>query len=458
MLERRRLLICLITLTVLFVSSGQLLGANPIQSSWNTNLAVDSSTPAYTPHIDIDLVGDAALLAYAESEEWDGDGSEEDPFIISGYEFTTAGHAIRLEDTTLHWEFRDNRCIGTAGLWCVVAILNSCNGKVINNTISWGAVGVHIAGGGNFTIRNNTVYDSSVSGIIIEDGSDFEIDDNEVYGCPSGVYVGNPTDQAMASDSVITNNYLHENLGDGIMLEDCTRITVSGNVIEDNADSGIRINRDSNIIRDNIIQFNDYGLSINGDHNVVEDCTISNNTMRGIRLNGASFNNISDCDISGNNQHGVWIYSSNNNSIVNCMFGNNGGYGVDIYSDSMGNVVEWSEFDQNGEGCQVCDDGTENLFQFNYYSEWTTPDEDIDGIVDNPYVIDGDALNSDLYPRISSCDACIRPTTTTSTSTTATTTTTTTDPPMLPIMELAVLSGAAVLVIIVVILAKKRDV
>ncbi len=454
MLERRRILVCLIALTVLLVSSGQILGICPVQPSSIVSPRIDSAAPAYTPHADIDLVGDAALLAYAESEEWDGDGTEEHPFIISGYEFTTAGHAIRLEDTTLHWEFRDNRCIGTAGEWCVVAILNSYNGMVINNTISWGAVGIHIAGGGNFTIRNNTVYSSAMSGIIIEEGSDYEIDDNEVYGVPlGGIYVGNPTDNVIASDSFITNNYIHDNPGNGIMLEDCTRITVSGNIIEDNADSGIQINHDSNVIRDNTIRFNDYGINVVGDHNVIEDCIISNNTMRGIRLSGASFNNISDCEISDNDQQGVWIYSSNNNRIFNCMFSNNGGYGIDIYSDSIGNAVEWSEFEGNGEGCQVCDDGTENLFQYNYYSEWTTPDDNTDGIVDDPYEIDGDALNSDLYPRASPSVTTVI---TTSTETTSTTTTTT-DQPMLPILELAVLSGAAVLVIIVVVLAKKRD-
>ncbi|MHA1947635.1 MAG: hypothetical protein ACW97W_16145, partial [Candidatus Hodarchaeales archaeon] len=45
------------------------------------------------------------------------------------------------------------------------------------------------------------------------------------------------------------------------------------------------------------------------------------------------------------------------------------------------------------------DQGQKNVFAFNYWDEWTSPDADDDGIVDNPYFINGSSKNKDLYPQ-----------------------------------------------------------
>ena len=39
-----------------------------------------------------------------------------------------------------------------------------------------------------------------------------------------------------------------------------------------------------------------------------------------------------------------------------------------------------------------------NEFTHNYYSDWTTPDDNNDGFVDVPYSIEGASGNFDLYP------------------------------------------------------------
>jgi hypothetical protein len=45
---------------------------------------------------------------------------------------------------------------------------------------------------------------------------------------------------------------------------------------------------------------------------------------------------------------------------------------------------------------QVSDEGLNNIFVFNFWDEWTSPDADADGFVDDPYGIDGG--DQDSYP------------------------------------------------------------
>lgn len=46
--------------------------------------------------------------------------------------------------------------------------------------------------------------------------------------------------------------------------------------------------------------------------------------------------------------------------------------------------------------------GEDNDISYNHYSDWVSPDDDADGIVDVAYSLDGDASNSDLYPIVDS--------------------------------------------------------
>ena len=48
----------------------------------------------------------------------------------------------------------------------------------------------------------------------------------------------------------------------------------------------------------------------------------------------------------------------------------------------------------------IFDDGSNNVFAYNYWSDWTSPDVDADGIVDTPYSIDGNSNNHDQYPLV----------------------------------------------------------
>jgi hypothetical protein len=103
------------------------------------------------------------------------------------------------------------------------------------------------------------------------------------------------------------------------------------------------------------------------------------------------------------------IILGNNTVILNNTITNHANYGL-VFSDgsSFGiplimpkdNVAKYNTFSDNGPAgkSQVADNGTSNIFEYNFYSEWTSPDSDGDGIVDIPYVIEGSANNIDSFP------------------------------------------------------------
>ncbi|MFX0181579.1 MAG: NosD domain-containing protein, partial [Candidatus Hodarchaeota archaeon] len=97
---------------------------------------------------------------------------------------------------------------------------------------------------------------------------------------------------------------------------------------------------------------------------------------------------------------GLYIDPSSYNNVTNNNIQNNRWYGVVITAGSNMNLIKCNNFIANNpEGTsQAYDDGLNNIFSINYWSEWTSPDRDENGIVDKPYVIAGNASNEDEYP------------------------------------------------------------
>ena len=64
------------------------------------------------------------------------------------------------------------------------------------------------------------------------------------------------------------------------------------------------------------------------------------------------------------------------------------------------NIIEDNSFQALGNYCnsQAYDNGFIDLFLYNYWNGWTAPDNNSDGIVDNPYLIDGLAHSYDTKP------------------------------------------------------------
>jgi nitrous oxidase accessory protein NosD len=76
-----------------------------------------------------------------------------------------------------------------------------------------------------------------------------------------------------------------------------------------------------------------------------------------------------------------------------------------VSHSSSNNTISSNDFLTNrmGSGSQACDNNMDNIFTNNYWNDWTEPDNDHDGIVDEPYKIDGSVKNQDAYPLAAPC-------------------------------------------------------
>jgi len=101
-----------------------------------------------------------------------------------------------------------------------------------------------------------------------------------------------------------------------------------------------------------------------------------------------------------NNSLGMYLFNSSNNNITeNTILNNN--YGIYIESSSNSNYIYRNNFIDNTD--QAYDDSN-NVWNAtyptggNYWSDWTTPDNNGDGFVDDPYVINLTTGSQDHWP------------------------------------------------------------
>ncbi len=181
-----------------------------------------------------------------------------------------------------------------------------------------------------------------------------------------------------------------------------------------------------NIINVSVSVF-DTGLSLNNCLN----CTVDNGTFTANGY-GIQLNNSSGCLVSGNTANdsvistipmtGIYLSGAEGNTISGNTASANG-TGIEIVSASFGNIIKWNTLSANltagisinnsknnevynnsflGNGSQATVTGSgANVFyrpgSGNYWSNWSLPDINFDGIVDDAYVFLG---GTDQFPLI----------------------------------------------------------
>jgi parallel beta-helix repeat protein len=291
-----------------------------------------------------------------------------------------------------------------------VALINSTNITVRNLGLENNLAGMNIAYSRNSTITNNLVSEN------------FE-----------GIWL------LFSSDNTVSNNNITANglaSGFGVGVFNSSRITISDNMISANNGDGISL----------------YGFS---DHNIIVRNNIIGNSLKGIDLYDASYNDIS-WNIIANHTESTWFsveldYFSNYNNIWSNEITDNGNgisieswsshnkvyenlvkscgwYGIDLISNanynsisgntitkndgpgirlsgSFNNTVVWNNFVDNAQ--QVNTDGVSNFWdngiEGNYWSDYVGNDTNYDGIGDiqcefNSYNIDHYPLMGMFFP------------------------------------------------------------
>jgi len=187
---------------------------------------------------------------------------------------------------------------------------------------------------------------------------------------------------------VIQDSYCSMN-SKGVNLVSSDHILVMNNTLADGNGYGLYFGHSwDNICLRNNLSFNyQYGmLASESDNNTFEDNAFGFNDGPGIRFESSDNNTLVENTCSYND-YGIDLAESSNNTICNNTFRNNNGAG-DIYSPAH---------------VQASDDRSSNWWNStdgygNYWSDWTSPDSNMDGIVDDPYLLDGSAGAKDYYP------------------------------------------------------------
>jgi len=122
---------------------------------------------AYTPHDAILLDGNAEMIAQATAESWPGDGSEGNPYQITGYSFYDITHSVEIRNIDVYWTFTGNEIDGPGDqtVWCGIEISNSSNGYVANNLFHNRFRGLWLIDIDDVTITNNIIEDNLLHGI-----------------------------------------------------------------------------------------------------------------------------------------------------------------------------------------------------------------------------------------------------------------------------------------------------
>ena len=296
-----------------------------------------------------------------------------------------------------------------------INLQNSENNSIFNNNISYNREGIEVDDGcDNNTISNSSFYMNG-SDIILHEGSN----NNEI----SNNICSNSRGSSMlihSKNNIISYNICY-NGGTGISLysPNYQNNIVSNNIFYNNK-YGVWITSQSNYIIDNTCYNNEYGiLLIESKYDIYvyksKNNTIINNNCSynqyGIWLDHSSNNIISNNKCS-KNQKGIILEYSNNNTFTRNLILDNTNFGVELKKNSINNTIYHNTFVENNNSTstynssriQAKDSCTNNywynkiLSEGNHWSDWIKPDKNNDGIVDEPYFINGSALSKDIYP------------------------------------------------------------
>ncbi len=186
-----------------------------------------------TPHVAIEIDGDAVFAATALLEGWPGDGSPENPYIIDGLKIDLSGengNCVDIRNTRDSFIIRNCILTGAAyqmmqGGGAGIFLFNVFNGELVNNTCFSNAWGILPDESHSNIVANNTCYNNAI-----------------------GIYIGH------SDSNTVANNTCNNNTWTGIRLYHSEYNTVANNTCIGNEFKGILIEySSSNIITNNTL-------------------------------------------------------------------------------------------------------------------------------------------------------------------------------------------------------------
>ncbi|MFX1510993.1 MAG: right-handed parallel beta-helix repeat-containing protein [Promethearchaeota archaeon] len=209
------------------------------------------------------------------------------------------------------------------------------------------------------TISNNDIYNNDANGVSIIDSEYNTITGNKIHD-NKGIAIPPPEDSGRSiqafsrghgifldpsNHTMISNNEIYNNNGDGVSVLDSSYNTISENIIRGNGDgAGGRATQAFS---------RGHGIFLDpSDHNTISNNDIYNNYYHGVFLVDSEYNTISDNDIHENGGaidgrsiqafsrgHGIFLDPSDHNTISNNNIYGNIGDGVSLLQSNDNTIV-----------------------------------------------------------------------------------------------------------------------
>ncbi len=285
-------------------------------------------------------------------------------------DISTAGiDAIHIDSDGITLDGGGHTLTGSGSLGYGVYLAGRSGVTVKNLIVTKFSDGIFLTASSSNVINSDAVSANGTNGIEIESYSD----GNTISGNTVNSNGSNGINTISASDgNAITGNTVNSNGNNGISLGSCSGETVSANTTSYNANGIILGSAYYNDLTGNTSTSNNDGIYAysQGSYNSISNNTIGSNSAYGINLTSSDYNKVYDNTVSSTGVAGDGIY----------------------LASSSNNVISRNDFNSNFRQAGVSG-GSGNVFSLpmpgggNYWSTWTTPDSDHDGIVDNPYVI-----------------------------------------------------------------------
>ncbi|MFW9948437.1 MAG: nitrous oxide reductase family maturation protein NosD, partial [Candidatus Odinarchaeota archaeon] len=348
------------------------------------------------------------------SEPWcSGEGSWSNPYIIENVAIDASNsptdYGIYIQDSNVFFIIKNCKVYNSLDYGIYLESVN--NSKLINNNCSnndYPGIAILYECSNN-TIQGNIVNDNRYDGIYFwQYCNNNTISGNIVNdNGETGISIYDNINNTIIKENIINNNGEY-----GIEVVDWSGFnTMSNNIVQNNGERGIDIEYQgkNNTLLSNIINNNgEFGVYLSSDcnYNTILKNTLKNNS-EGIKIDGyCDYNVIKGNDISDHLEYGIYLlgggedsYSIFNEVLDNTLYKNNCGIYLD--PDSNNNSLYKNFFLANEK--HAIDDGSDNKWNSttigNYWDNWTSPDTNNNGIVDDHYpYIGGLAVSIDYLP------------------------------------------------------------
>ena len=346
-LSRNTVIVLLFVLALLSIS----IVKNYIDGSVTEELPDPQTRIAYVESERIFISGNSEFHDKADVEGWAGDGSAASPYLIEDLQIqaTVSEAAISVGNTNLYFEIRSCYLWNESETYGIGITLFSVSNATLSDNLLTCSCGISLIECDNVSITDNQFINGTFAGIDAEDSSYVLVSGNICRGLQNAVQV------RWSHNMTIEHNELAFNSGCGLHIGGLTHSHIEGNIVNDNSGEGAYVS----------------GLW----WTAVTNNEVSRNGAEGFHINEGSFCDITENTFIENTLEGILIAFSTETMIHNNTFMDNNGAGSTYDQDHVQAT--------NADSSIYWNSSTHG----NYWSDWQTPDENSDGIVDEPYEI-----------------------------------------------------------------------